>query len=152
MNRERAGQLGVTPAQVARSLTAATSSSHFTDKNLWLDNRQGLAYQVQIQVPEYAMTSVDDIANIPLQSGNLRPALADVATFTEESGPGQYDRSGPNRLVTITANLHRTDLGTASAAVQKAIADAGEPPRGMAIEFKGQVKLLQETLSSLQGD
>jgi len=151
MNRERAGQLGVTPAQVARSLVAATSSSRFTDKNLWLDNSKGLAYQVQIQVPEYAMTSVDDIANIPLQSGNLRPALADVATFTEESGPGQYDRSGPNRLVTITANLHNIDLGTASAAVQKAIADAGEPPRGMAIEFKGQVKLLQETLSSLQG-
>ncbi len=151
MNRERAGQLGVTPAQVARSLVAATSSSRFTDKNLWLDNRKGLAYQVQIQVPEYAMTSVDDIANIPLQSGNLRPALADVATFTEESGPGQYDRSGPNRLVTITANLHKTDLGTASAAVQKAIADAGEPPRGMAIEFKGQVKLLQETLEQPAG-
>jgi len=151
MDRERAGQLGVTPSQVARSLVAATSSSRFTDKNLWLDNNKGLAYQVQIQVPEYSMTSVDDIANIPLQSGNLRPALADVATFTEESGPGQYDRSGPNRLVTVTANLHKVDLGTASAAVQKAITDAGEPPRGMAIEFKGQVKLLQETLSSLQG-
>lgn len=151
MDRVRAGQLGVTPAQVARSLVAATSSSRFTDKNLWLDNSKGLAYQVQIQIPEYAMTSVDDIASIPLQSGSLRPALTDVATFTEESGPGQYDRSGPNRLVTITANLHKVDLGTASAAVEKAIAEAGEAPRGMAIEFKGQVKLLQETLSSLQG-
>ncbi|HEY9047315.1 MAG TPA: efflux RND transporter permease subunit, partial [Ohtaekwangia sp.] len=31
MDRERAGQLGVTPTQVARSLVAATSSSRFTD-------------------------------------------------------------------------------------------------------------------------
>lgn len=151
MDRERAGQLGITPTQVARSLVAATSSSRFTDKNLWLDNDKGLAYQVQVQVPEYKMTAVEDIANIPLQSGNLHPTLTDVATFSEESGPGQYDRSGPNRLVTITANLHQKDLGAASKAVEEAVARAGEAPRGMAIEFKGQVKLLAETLSSLQG-
>jgi len=151
MDRERAGQLGVTPTQIARSLVAATSSSRFTDKNLWLDNTKGLAYQVQVQVPEYKMNSVSDIANIPLQSGNLHPTLNDVATFSEEVAPGQYDRSGPNRLVTITANIHKKDLGTASKAVSHAIAEAGQAPRGMTVEFKGQVKLLAETLSSLQG-
>lgn len=151
MDRERAGQLGVTPSQVARSLVAATSSSRFTDKNLWLDNTKGLAYQVQVQVPEYKMNSVDDIRNIPLQSGDLRPTLMDVATLSEELAPGQFDRSGPNRLVTITANLHDVDLGTASKAVERAIASAGEAPRGMVIDFKGQVKLLSETLNSLQG-
>ncbi|MEO8471178.1 MAG: efflux RND transporter permease subunit [Chryseolinea sp.] len=151
MDRERAGQMGVTATQVSRSLVAATSSSRFTDKNLWLDNAKGLAYQVQIQIPEHEMTSVDDIKNIPLQSGKLNPTLNDVASFTEESGPGQYDRSGPNRLVTVTANLYRKDLGAASKAVTKAIELAGQPPRGMAIEFKGQVRLLDETLSSLQG-
>lgn len=151
MDRERAGQMGVTATQVSRSLVAATSSSRFTDKNLWLDNNKGLAYQVQIQIPEFEMTSVDDIKNIPLQSGQQRPTLNDVARFSEELAPGQYDRSGPNRLVTITANLHDIDLGAASKAVSQAIADAGEPPRGVLIEFKGQVKLLDETLSSLQG-
>ena len=151
MDRERAGQMGVTATQVSRSLVAATSSSRFTDKNLWLDNTKGLAYQVQIQIPEFEMSSVDDIKNIPLQSGQQRPTLNDVATFSEESGPGQYDRSGPNRLVTITANLQNIDLGTASKAVSKAIEKAGEPPRGLLVEFKGQVKLLSETLSSLQG-
>lgn len=151
MDRERAGQMGVTATQVSRSLVAATSSSRFTDKNLWLDNSKGLAYQVQIQIPEFEMASVDDIKNIPLQSGHQRPTLNDVATFSEESAPGQYDRSGPNRLVTITANLHQVDLGTASKAVSKAIADAGETPRGLLVEFKGQVKLLEETLNSLQG-
>lgn len=151
MDRQRAGQMGVTSTQVARSLVAATSSSRFTDKNLWLDNAKGLAYQVQIQIPEYEMSTLDDIRNIPLQSGNLNPTLTDVASFSEETAPGQYDRSGPNRLVTITANLHQKDLGTASKAVQEAINNAGDPPRGMVIEFKGQVKLLEETLNSLQG-
>lgn len=151
MDRERAGQMGVTPTQIARSLVAATSSSRFTDKNLWLDNTKGLAYQVQIQIPEHEMSSIDDIRNIPLQSGSLHPTLTDVASLSEETAPGQYDRSGPNRLVTITANLHKTDLGSAAKAVEKAIADAGDPPRGMQVDFKGQVRLLTETLTSLQG-
>src|SRR5690606_32215147 len=117
----------------------------------WLDNTKGLAYQVQIQIPEYEMNSVDDIRNIPLKSGELRPTLTDVASLSEELGPGQYDRSGPNRLVTITANLHKIDLGTASKAVEKAIKDAGEAPRGTVVDFKGQVRLRKETLNSLQG-
>ncbi|PRY35958.1 multidrug efflux pump subunit AcrB [Spirosoma oryzae] len=150
MNRERAGQLGVTSTQVARSMVAATSSSRFTDKNLWLDQSKGLAYQVQVQIPEYQMSSTSDIGNIPLRSGDMHPLLSDVATFSEGTAPGEYDRAGPNQLVTITANLHNKDLGSARKAVEQAIHDAGEPPRGVLVELGGQTNLLTDTLSSLQ--
>jgi RND family efflux transporter MFP subunit len=150
IDRERAGQLGITSTQVARSMVAATSSSRFTDKNLWLDDSKGLAYQVQVQIPEYQMTSVDDIGTIPLKTGVSNPLLADVATFSEKTAPGEYDRAGPNRLVTVTANIHQKDLGAASTAVKNAIKNAGEPPRGVLVELKGQTDLLTETLSSLQ--
>ncbi len=150
LDRERAGQLGVTSSEVARSMVAATSSSRFTDKNLWLDDAKGLAYQVQVQIPEYEMSGLDAIANIPLLKGTDRPLLADVATFSEETAPGQYDRAGPNRLVTITSNLHQVDLGTAGKAVQAAIRRAGEPPRGVLVELKGQTTLLDDTLGGLQ--
>ena len=150
MNRERAGQLGVTSTQIARSMVAATSSSRFTDKNLWLDESKGLAYQVQVQIPEYKMSNASDIGNIPLKSGQMHPLLSDVATFSEGTAPGEYDRSGPNRLVTITANLQKIDLGMAQKAVQNAIKAAGEPPRGVIVELGGQTSLLTDTLSSLQ--
>ncbi|GAB3320782.1 efflux RND transporter permease subunit [Larkinella ripae] len=150
LNRERAGQLGVTSTQVARSMVAATSSSRFTDKNLWLDESKGLAYQVQVQIPEYKMSSASDIGNIPLKSGEMHPLLSDVATFTEGTAPGEYDRAGPNRLVTITANLQEKDLGSAQKAVTQAINNAGEPPRGVLVELGGQTNLLTDTLSSLQ--
>ncbi|SKB98736.1 efflux RND transporter permease subunit [Dyadobacter psychrophilus] len=150
INRERAGQLGITSTQVARSMVAATSSSRFTDKNLWLDDAKGLAYQVQVQIPEYQMTSVEDIGTIPLKTGVSNPLLADVATFSEKTAPGEYDRAGPNRLVTVTANIHKKDLGAATKAVETAIKKAGEPPRGVLVELKGQSDLLTETLSSLQ--
>jgi RND family efflux transporter MFP subunit len=150
IDRERAGQLGITSTQVARSMVAATSSSRFTDKNLWLDDSKGLAYQVQVQIPEYQMSSVEDIGAIPLKTGTSNPLLADVATFSERTTPGEYDRAGPNRLVKITANLHKVDLGAATKAVTKAIKDAGDPPRGVLVELKGQSDLLIETLDSLQ--
>jgi multidrug efflux pump subunit AcrB len=150
LNRERAGQLGITSTQIARSMVAATSSSRFTDKNLWLDDAKGLAYQVQVQIPENQMTGEEDMGNIPLQTGAAHPILSDVATFSQETAPGEYDRSGPNRLVTITANLHQKDLGAANLAVQQAIQEAGTPPRGVVVELKGQANLLTETLSSLQ--
>jgi multidrug efflux pump subunit AcrB len=150
MNRERAGQLGVTSTQVARSMVAATSSSRFTDKNLWLDQSKGLAYQVQVQIPEYQMSSTSDIGTIPLRSGDMHPLLSDVATFSEGTAPGEYDRAGPNQLVTITANLHNKDLGSARKAVEQAIRNAGEPPRGVLVELGGQTNLLTDTLSSLQ--
>jgi multidrug efflux pump subunit AcrB len=150
MNRERAGQLGVTSTQVARSMVAATSSSRFTDKNLWLDESKGLAYQVQVQIPEYQMSSASDIGNIPLKSGEMHPLLSDVATFSEGTAPGEYDRAGPNRLVTITANLQKKDLGSAQKAVENAIKEAGEPPRGVLVEMGGQTNLLTDTLNSLQ--
>lgn len=150
IDRERAGQLGLSSTQVARSLVAATSSSRFTDKNLWMDKEKGLAYQVQVQVPEIHIASVEDIGNIPLVSEQMHPMLSDVAHFSEEKEPGEYDRSGPNRLVTVTANLHGTDLGAAGKAVKEAITKAGTAPRGMVVEFKGQTQLLEETLSGLQ--
>lgn len=150
IDRERAGQLGLTSTQISRSLVAATSSSRFTDKNLWMDYKKGLAYQVQVQIPETEMSSVEDIGNIPLLSDQLHPVLSDVATFSEVSAPGQFDRSGPNRLVTITANLHKADLGRAGKEVQKAIKEAGNLPRGLVVDLKGQTKLLNDTLNSLQ--
>jgi RND family efflux transporter MFP subunit len=150
IDRERAGQLGITSTQVARSMVAATSSSRFTDKNLWLDDTKGLAYQVQVQIPEYKMSSIEDMGTIPLKPGSANPLLADVATFSEKTVPGEYDRAGPNRLVTVTANIHNKDLGAATTAVQNAIKKAGEPPRGIIVELKGQSDLLTETLSSLQ--
>ncbi|MBO0947857.1 efflux RND transporter permease subunit [Fibrella forsythiae] len=150
LNRERAGQLGVTSTQIARSMVAATSSSRFTDKNLWLDESKGLAYQVQVQIPEYQMQTANDIGNIPLKSGGLSPLLSDVATFSEGTTAGEYDRVGPNRLVTITANLQKKDLGSAQKAVMQAIKDAGDPPRGVLVEMRGQTRLLGDTLGSLQ--
>jgi multidrug efflux pump subunit AcrB len=131
-------------------VTAATSSSRYTQKNLWLDDRTSYTYQVQEQVPEYIMREVGNLKEIPLVEGQPRPVLEDVASFSVDSVPGEYDRAGPRRYVTVSANIHKKDLAAATAAVQTAIKELGAPPRGLSTEIKGTSSLLVETLDGLQ--
>lgn len=150
VDRFKAAQMGMNLSDVARSVTAATSSSRYTQKNLWLDDRTSYTYQVQVQVPEYIMREVGNLKEIPLVEGQPRPVLEDVASFVVDSVPGEYDRAGPRRYVTVSANIHKKDLAAATAAVQTAIKDLGAPPRGLSTEIKGTSSLLVETLDGLQ--
>ncbi|TWF42547.1 multidrug efflux pump subunit AcrB [Chitinophaga polysaccharea] len=150
IDRFKLAQMGLNIYQVARSVTASTSSSRFSEKNQWLDEKVAYTYQVQVQIPEYNMTAINDLKEIPLVKGQARPVLADVATFTTKEMPGEYDRSGPRRFVTVSANVSGKDLGAATAAVQKAINQAGPLPKGVVTELKGSSSLLVETLNSLQ--
>lgn len=150
IDRERAGQLGVSVTDIAKSLTASTSSSRFTEKNNWLDERNATSYFVQISIPENEMSSVNDMAAIPVSKDKSRPSLGDVATLTPDTVVGEYDRIGAVRIVSIGANIYKKDLGNASTAVAAAIKRAGEPPRGITVEKRGLMNLLGETLDSLQ--
>jgi len=150
VDRFKAAQMGLNLSDVARSVTAATSSSRYTQKNLWLDERTTYTYQVQVQVPEYIMHEVGDLREIPLVEGQPRPVLEDVAAFSVDSLPGEYDRAGPRRYVTVSANIYKKDLASATAAVQSVIKDLGAPPRGLVADIKGTSNLLVETLDGLQ--
>lgn len=150
VNREQAAQFGLTMEDVSKALTMATSSTRFTNKNLWIDPKSGLVFQVQVQVPEPDMQSLDKLRSLPLKSGQSRPVLEDVATLQMVKLPAQVNRQGPNRYVTVLANIHQADLGAASTAVQQVLKEVGEPPRGLLVSSEGLMQLLAETLSGLQ--
>ncbi|WP_131538601.1 efflux RND transporter permease subunit [Pedobacter nototheniae] len=151
LDRLKAAQFGLNVVDIARSVTASTSSSRFTEKNQWLDEKTAYTYQVQVQVPEYVMNTMDELKEIPLVKGQSSPVLGDIATFNTSYLPGEYDRSGPRRFLTVSANIYKKDLGTATADVEKALKSVGTPPKGLTAEVKGMSSLLTETLSSLQG-
>ena len=151
VDRERAGQLGVTMQQVGRSLVAATSSSRFVQPNYWLDKKTGTAYQVQVEVPQSQMKSIEDIESIPaMPDGSARPLVSDVAQISYGTMPGEYDRYNQQRMITITANTSGTDLGSAAQAVEAAVKRAGDPPRGVAVNIRGQVPPMRQTLFGLE--
>lgn len=150
IDRTRAAQLGVDMSEVSRSLIASTSSSRYTEKNTWIDEKAGLSYNVQVQVPLNKMKSVSDMGEIPLLKNATRPVLSDVATITPSFTYGENDNLGAMPYISVTGNIDHTDLGTASKDVQKTIASLGELPRGLFIEPIGLSKVLGETMNSLQ--
>jgi multidrug efflux pump subunit AcrB len=150
INREKVKQMGLTLTQVSNSLTEATSSSRFTEKMLWLDQNNANSYEVQVEVPETSITSMDNLAAIPLMPNSARPVLGDVATLTMDHVVGEYDRKGATRFLSVGANIYQKDLGTAAADVSKVLKEVGEPPRGVSVEIRGLTNLLTQTLDSLQ--
>lgn len=149
IDRVKAGQLSLTVDEIGKSLVAATSSSRFTSPNYWLDKSTGTAYQVQVEYPQFKMNSTEDIEEIPVAS-NPQVNLGDVASWKQTVSSGEYDRLNQQRFITLTANIHDQDLGTALADVNKAIASLGELPKGIKIQVKGQSELLHETMTELQ--
>jgi multidrug efflux pump subunit AcrB len=150
VDRERAGQLGVTTAGVGRSFLAATSSSRFAVPNYWADPKSGVGYQVQVQVPQSDVTSVQDLEHIPVTLGAAsHPLMGDVAQVGYGTVVGEYHRLNGQRMVTLTANVSGEDLGRISSALDSAIQRAGEVPRGVKVTVRGQIGPMKQTLTNL---
>ncbi|HMH32174.1 MAG TPA: efflux RND transporter permease subunit, partial [Puia sp.] len=149
-DRVRAGQMGLTVDDAAKSVVAGTSSSRFTTPVYWLDNASGNAYQVQVEYPQFKMNNPEQVEQIPVASANGKTIyLRDVADWKKINTVGEYDRLNQQRFVTVTANLHKQDLGTAVKDVSKAISNMGEIPQGVKISLRGQAELLDQTLTEL---
>ncbi len=151
VNRERAGLMGVKMAEVSRSLVAATSSSRFVVPNFWADPNSGVAYQIQVQIPQNYMDSVEEAQNIPVTYRNGQAILLrNLANVTEGTTVGQYERYNMQRMITVTANIGGADLGSVAQQVMKAIKELGNPPPRVSVAVRGQVVPMQQMLDGLR--
>src|SRR6201987_4423204 len=151
VDRERAGVLGVTAQDIGKSVVAGTSSSRYTSANYWADPKTGIGYQVQVEIPEQRMDSLDEVANLPIvrRSGG-QIDLRNVAGVTDSTALGEYDRYNMQRMLTLSANITGEDLGRAAARVQQAIKDTGKPPDRVNVTVRGQVEPMGEMFGGLR--
>jgi multidrug efflux pump subunit AcrB len=151
VDRERAGLLGVKVGDVARSLVAATTSSRFTVANFWADPKSGVSYNLQVQIPQAKTTSLEDLKDVPVSSAKGESILLrNIASVTPGSAVGEYERYNMARVVSITANIHGSDLGSVAKQIQRAIVDAGAPPPKTSVAVRGQIVPLQEVLGGFR--
>jgi len=150
VNRVLAGQLGVTAEQVGQAVVSATASSRFVSPNYWRDPKSGVSYQVQVQVPQAEMTSMKDIETIPVASTTgADPLVSDVASVRAGSVPGELDRQNGLWMIGLSANLAKSDLGRPASDINEAIARAGNPPRGVTVQVRGQVSTMRQIFGNL---
>jgi multidrug efflux pump subunit AcrB len=150
VDRDRAGQFGLTVADVARSLVSATSSSRFVSPNFWRDPKTGNAFQIQVEIPQKDIASMGDVHNLPVMfNGAPRPLVGDVAKISYGKAMGMIERYNMLRMVSLNANVHNIPIGTAAKDIRAAIQKAGEPPRGVTVAVRGQIPPLEQTLRGL---
>jgi multidrug efflux pump subunit AcrB len=176
IDREKAGLSGATMSQVSRSVLAATSSSRFVVPNYWPDPKTGVGYQVQVEIPQPAMNSLEDLGTIPVlrQPGRSPVLLRDVSQISQGTMPGEFDRYNMKRELALTANIAGADLGSVSrqvlAVIEKVKADddrrkeeadqaaaaaatPGQPAPAKAgritCELRGQIPPLRQMISGL---
>lgn len=173
VDRELAGQLGVSFHDVGRSLAAATSSSRWIAPNYWVDPKTGVSYQVQVEMPQWHVSSLEDLASVPLMNkesainpptnqqlvANQQPTapansegpyIRDLAAVTYAEEPGEIDHYNQQRMVSISANMIGNNLGQAQKLMQQALSRAGAAPQGVFVHIRGQIPIMNQTFSGLE--
>lgn len=163
IDREKAGRSNATAGQVARSVLAATASSRFVVPNYWPDPKTGVGYQVQVEIPQPFLESVEDLGAVPVRQSDSPLLLRDVASLSTNVMPGQYDRYNMKREVSVTANLAGADLGRSATRIIRALdqvkrdhdaamveaAKGGAKPPVITHELRGQIPPLRQIISGL---
>ncbi len=151
VDREKAGLSDITVRAAADPVIEANSSSRFIALNYWLYSKTGFDYQVEVLVPPKYMNTKSEVEKLPLDQVNplVNLMIRDVATVRESKMPGEIDRSASLRYLAINANVEGEDMGRAARQVEQAIAEAGQPPRGVRVEVMGQLPPMRDMFESL---
>ncbi len=90
VDRSRAAEMGLTQRDISNSVLTSLSSSFQVAPNFWLDTKSGINYNLAEQTPQYKISSLNDMGNMPITStktaqSNMSnpPILSTSPPFTE---------------------------------------------------------------------
>jgi len=96
------------------------------------------------------MNSPDQVDQVEVgRAGGNSIFLRDIADSKKANTIGEYDRINQQRFITITANIHKKDLGEAIDDVNNAIKQSGALPQGVKVYLRGQAEVLTQTTNEL---
>lgn len=143
VDRQRAGQLGLTSSQVASSVRTAISGT--TTSTYRVGGRE---YDIRVKVGENSPTLMElEGLTIAAPTGGRVP-LREVAEIVRVNGPSSINREDQSRVVNITANVVGRDLGSVTTELKQAM-DEVRLPGGYFIEYGGQNQEMMESFASL---
>lgn len=150
VDREKAGRLGLSEADVAQSVLTSLTGSSQLQPTQFTDPVTGNEYFINVRMDDRFRSHISDVEDISIRSssGALVP-LASVAKIDRSSGPVLINRKYLQRIVDVTANVAPgRDLGSASAAVERALHDL-QAPEGFTATLSGQAQARKDAFSGL---
>ena len=180
VDRTRAEDVGLTQQNVAQSLLVALSGSFQTAPNFYLDPRNGVTYNIATQTPQYRWTPWRDLKSLPVSgnaltcraSGRAQAAawrmapstmapgtpadpvqvLGNVANIVPGTELGTVSHYDVQPVIDIYTNVHGTDLGTVTRAMEKIVDEHKKDlPRGSSFILRGQSDTMYKSYIGLLG-
>jgi multidrug efflux pump subunit AcrB len=143
VDRMRAAQIGLSEGDVAKSLQESLSGSFKVAPTFWINPKNGVAYPIVAQTPQYWLDSVSSLENIPASAGNATQIIGGLATLKRETSPTVVSHYAVQPVLDIFASNNDRDLGAVSADIQKILNEtAKDLPRGSSVVMRGQTQTM----------
>ena len=149
-DRSRAQQLGISQRDVANNLLLTLSGSGQIAPTFWLNPETGLQYPLVAQAPQYRMTSIQDLENLPVTTTTQQQILGGLATITRGMGPAVVVHRDTQTIIDIFGAAQDRDLGAINNDINAAIKQFdGKLPRSTHITVRGQVQTMTASYEGL---
>jgi multidrug efflux pump subunit AcrB len=149
-DRTRAEQLGISESDIANDLLLTLSGSGQIAPTFWLNPQNGISYPIVAQAPQYLMTSLQDLANVPIDAPGGTQILGGLATISRGFGPAVVAHYDAQPIIDIYGAVQGTDLGSVAQKIRARIAKvSGKLPRGTRVLLRGQVETMLQSYTGL---
>src|ERR1700741_11202 len=151
IDRNMASVLGISAQAVTQSVLGALSGSEQTSPNFWVDPKNRVSYEINAQVPQYDLHSLDDLRNLPILGGaGQGQILANVASISRGTTSPVEDHYNILPVINIYGTADGKDLGYVADHIQKLVDAAKKdlPDRSF-INVRGQITTMHASYTGL---
>jgi multidrug efflux pump subunit AcrB len=150
IERTRVAQVGLTAREVAQSALVSLSGSFQTSPNFWLNPKNEVTYQMAVQAPQYRMTNLQDLMNIPVVSQQGPQLMGNLVQVSPAVRPATVNHYNVQPIIDVFASTQDRDLGAVAADTQKVLKSFEDKlPRGTHIVVRGQVSTMRSSFIGL---
>lgn len=154
MDRARMQAMGLKASDLAQNLLLTLSGSQQTQPTYWLNPANSIVYNMQSQTPQYRISSLDDLMQVPinpLSTQNQAPQqLGNLVKVSPAREAAIVSRYNIQPSIDIYANVRGRDLGSVATDIQQLIDQASANlPKGSKIILRGQVATMQSSYLGL---
>ncbi|HTW63596.1 MAG TPA: efflux RND transporter permease subunit [Bryobacteraceae bacterium] len=154
VNRTKALESGYSQLDVASSLLISLSGSFQTQPSYWLDPKNGVTYSLVAQTPQYDISSIGDLDNIPITGHDAHQPeiLGDVVNTSRRAEMAVVSHYNIQRAIDIFGNVQDRDLGGVASDIDRIVDKArAKLPRGSQLIVRGQIDTMQSSFRGLLG-
>ncbi len=152
IDRTRATQVGMNGRDVAQNILVSLSGSFQTTPNFYLNPANGVSYSIAVQAPQYRITSLQDLMNVPVTDSRVPSSqvLSNLVQVSPAARPAVVSHYNVQPVIDVYASTQGRDLGAVAKETMKALEPFKQNlPRGTQFMVRGQVETMKSSFVGL---